>query len=794
MTDAWRQFSDELIKLAQTATDAGEFARVGYQAPDGRYIMVDPQNPMYVWVRIGGDPRYPARANNIQGVAPSPDLPVMVGFPPGKRELYVLGLAAEATAYYDGRLPGNVGLHTHEVGSLWDPVSARRLKMGRVKAHQVNGVYGMKVWIEPHFHAGGWWPGGAIDLTDYVPDSAGFHRWVKVGMDEDANQPVAYPGDLAPKALPLTEEQLAAVPFPAGVAYAGVKLVYGDTAVDQESRFADCTPWRSRGGAGSSTFIGLGDTPTGYGDPGDLVVVNATRTGLEFAAPGGAGAWNPNLPPASPSAWDDEFNNSSVDVKWTKDDPNNKLTVTESGSTITLALAEDNGAGAGLWQTAPTGDWQMVVKIAPTVTGDFPSEFYTNTKIGVAVEFSDGAVCTLTHGHFFPNDPPYFMKKPSVSLLVNGGGFTVAQFIDIPEFYLRLRYDSATEVFSGQYSVDGSTWSEKTVSTGRTVSKIGLYAENNSEASENHVVEADYDFFRLREEYGASDDPIYGNTDTPLTFDATQIGYTPDEPGDWDDPDPATVQAALDDLAARPSGAALTVKEADGTPSVAGVDTIVVTNGTLTDDGGGQITLDFGSAATDSAAIHDDVSGEIAAITEKTTPVAADMLLIEDSEASNAKKMVQIGNLPGGGGTPAFSGAQVSRTDQPTASVSSYVIPWNVARFDTDTYWGAGQPTRLTAPQTGYYRIGFHVALQDAADSDGYMVAVVNRTMANFAAFVPIADKQMSHAGDNTGPTLQGSGVWHLEASDYIELGITHFNATGNKIVECGLTMTYLGN
>ncbi|KRT69320.1 MAG: prophage MuMc02, head decoration protein [candidate division NC10 bacterium CSP1-5] len=49
---------------------------------------------------------------------------------------------------------------------------------------------------------------------------------------------------------------------------------------------------------------------------------------------------------------------------------------------------------------------------------------------------------------------------------------------------------------------------------------------------------------------------------------------------------------------------------------------------------------------TDAAAIHDDTAGEIAAITEKTTPVAADLFLIEDSAASNAKKRVQIGNLP----------------------------------------------------------------------------------------------------------------------------------------------------
>jgi hypothetical protein len=47
----------------------------------------------------------------------------------------------------------------------------------------------------------------------------------------------------------------------------------------------------------------------------------------------------------------------------------------------------------------------------------------------------------------------------------------------------------------------------------------------------------------------------------------------------------------------------------------------------------------------DTTAIHDDTAAEINAVTEKTTPVAADLLLAEDSAASNAKKKVQAGNL-----------------------------------------------------------------------------------------------------------------------------------------------------
>ena len=50
----------------------------------------------------------------------------------------------------------------------------------------------------------------------------------------------------------------------------------------------------------------------------------------------------------------------------------------------------------------------------------------------------------------------------------------------------------------------------------------------------------------------------------------------------------------------------------------------------------------------DGDAIHDNVSGEISAITEKASPVSGDVLIIEDSASSYAKKKVQIANLPGG--------------------------------------------------------------------------------------------------------------------------------------------------
>jgi len=77
-------------------------------------------------------------------------------------------------------------------------------------------------------------------------------------------------------------------------------------------------------------------------------------------------------------------------------------------------------------------------------------------------------------------------------------------------------------------------------------------------------------------------------------------------------------------------------------------------------------------------------AGDINTFTEKTSPVSADIILIEDSAASYAKKKVQITNLPTGGGTT----------------------------FDTDFYGTMSGNTTLS--NTTWKKIGFDTATRDA--------------------------------------------------------------------------------
>ncbi len=72
---------------------------------------------------------------------------------------------------------------------------------------------------------------------------------------------------------------------------------------------------------------------------------------------------------------------------------------------------------------------------------------------------------------------------------------------------------------------------------------------------------------------------------------------------------------------------------------------------------------------TDPDAIHDNVTGEINAIDSKESPVGADVLIIEDSAASFAKKKVSITNLPGGADPDAIHdnvGSEISAISEKT--------------------------------------------------------------------------------------------------------------------------------
>jgi hypothetical protein len=79
-------------------------------------------------------------------------------------------------------------------------------------------------------------------------------------------------------------------------------------------------------------------------------------------------------------------------------------------------------------------------------------------------------------------------------------------------------------------------------------------------------------------------------TDKILLYNATNLALTGDQTLKLTKIASGKVVQYVDEKGSG-GGSSLTVQEVDGTPTVTNVDTIVVSNGTLTDDGGGQVTI-----------------------------------------------------------------------------------------------------------------------------------------------------------------------------------------------------------
>ena len=153
---------------------------------------------------------------------------------------------------------------------------------------------------------------------------------------------------------------------------------------------------------------------------------------------------------------------------------------------------------------------------------------------------------------------------------------------------------------------------------------------------------------------------------------------------------------------------------------------IAITDATLDDSGdsrppsgsaGGDLGGTYPSPTVndgaDGTAIHDDTSGEISVVAEKTTPVNADLLLIEDSAAGNAKKRVQIGNLPGGGG--AVFGQDYSRVE-------------DTAQDTTTSNSFQDKLTMTTGVLTGTYRVSWSAVIGQSNTQDKCEARLRNTT------------------------------------------------------------------
>ena len=177
-------------------------------------------------------------------------------------------------------------------------------------------------------------------------------------------------------------------------------------------------------------------------------------------------------------------------------------------------------------------------------------------------------------------------------------------------------------------------------------------------------------------------------------------------------------------------------------------------------------TTQSGSSGTDADAIHDNVADEIHLVTEKASPVAADVILGEDSEDSWNKKRFPLTGLLGGGGASASSYARVYNSGNisvPDSSVTT--LTFDSERWDTDNFHDlTTNPERLTIPEAGFYTVSANVWWSANTSDRRHLHLYLNGT---------------TQIGSDTRTTGAGSNFYqhittqyYFEAGDYIEVKV----------------------
>jgi hypothetical protein len=124
----------------------------------------------------------------------------------------------------------------------------------------------------------------------------------------------------------------------------------------------------------------------------------------------------------------------------------------------------------------------------------------------------------------------------------------------------------------------------------------------------------------------------------------------------------------------------------------------------------------------------------------------------------------------------AFRGAMVKLTaDKPVADSTDVAIPWDATVYDTDTFWSAGTPTRLTVP-AGVSRVRLKGNIDWAFGGSGYRHVWIDENGGLFFGMGRESDE-----GD-AGVQSIGSAVVDVAPGDYFEL-IGHQTSGSTKRV-----------
>ncbi len=197
--------------------------------------------------------------------------------------------------------------------------------------------------------------------------------------------------------------------------------------------------------------------------------------------------------------------------------------------------------------------------------------------------------------------------------------------------------------------------------------------------------------------------------------------------------------------------------------------------------------------AADADAIHDNVAAEISALVEKVTPVAADLILVEDSAAGNTKKKIQIGNLPSAGGglagleTPwraatRYGAPRIDTTPQTILANTLYAYPVQVPSSVPINKIGivarpvSGSFLAGTSIRMGVYSDGIALPVTLEANSEGLVTDSI----------LTGSDPVFAEATLGTPPTLTRSPRWIAFVTNEV-IQVQVLLSTGDRAIDLDL-------
>ncbi len=198
-------------------------------------------------------------------------------------------------------------------------------------------------------------------------------------------------------------------------------------------------------------------------------------------------------------------------------------------------------------------------------------------------------------------------------------------------------------------------------------------------------------------------------------------------------------------------------------------------------------------------AIHDNVAGEIFAITLKGTPHGNDRVIIEDSEDSNNKKSVAISSIGGGGGAVNYGRASRQAVVSLTSGTNT-LISWDTEEADVGGFIdvGGANPSRLILPFTGKYRWNIEYVIAAATNLTG-MQCVLNKNRAGSTTFnngdFPGTFLEAFYAAGSSGlqRSCYGGGILEATANDYAELVVWQSSGVSRNTRNVRVTLEYIG-